>query len=57
MFDVAVSHATGWLARVAQLNARYRAGEMHASVPAGLHDGDSPLEELIARHLPASQVQ
>ena len=40
---------------VAQLNARYRAGEVHAYVPEALRDSERPLEELVEQHLPASQ--
>ena len=54
--DVAVSRVTEYLARVAHLNARYRAGEMHASVPEALKNGERSLEALVAEHLPASQA-
>src|SRR5437667_108560 len=56
MFDATVSHMGGWLERVAQLNAQYRAGEMRAYVPDALRDADQPLETLVAQHLPASQA-
>jgi 4-aminobutyrate aminotransferase-like enzyme len=39
---------------VAQLNARYRAGEVHAYVPDALRDSEQTLEELVQQHLPAS---
>jgi L-lysine 6-transaminase len=54
--DAAVSGVTEYLERVAQLNARYRAGEMRAHVPEALLDGERPLEELVAQHLPKSQA-
>ena len=54
--DSAVAQAAAWLARVEQLNARYRAGEVHVHVPSALLDNERPLEELVARHLPASQA-
>jgi 4-aminobutyrate aminotransferase-like enzyme len=41
---------------VHQLNARYRAGEVHAHVPDALHDAAQSLEELVARHLPTSHA-
>jgi 4-aminobutyrate aminotransferase-like enzyme len=45
-----------FLANAARLNARYRAGEMHASVPEALCDGEHALEELVARHFPESHA-
>src|SRR5438094_383145 len=56
MFDTAVSSAAGFFERVSQLNARYRAGEMHAYVPEALQDSDRTLEELVQQHLPASHA-
>ncbi len=53
-FDPAVLHVAKFLERVAQLNARYRAGEVHAYVPEALHDSGRSLEELVEQHLPAS---
>jgi len=41
---------------VAQLNARYRAGEVHAYVPEALRDSERPLEKLVEKHLPASHA-
>jgi 4-aminobutyrate aminotransferase-like enzyme len=56
-FETAVVPRVGeYLERVAQLNARYRAGEMHAYVPAALHDSERSLEELVEQHLPASHA-
>jgi 4-aminobutyrate aminotransferase-like enzyme len=55
-FDIAVSSATGFLERVAQLNARYRSGEMRVYVPEGLHDSERTLEELVQQYLPASHA-
>ncbi len=40
----------------AQLNAHYRAGRMHVSVPDGLRDSARSLEALIEQYLPASQA-
>ncbi len=56
IFDAATSHAVSWLSRVSDLNARYRAGQIHVSVPGGLAEGEQPLDELVALHLPASKA-
>jgi L-lysine 6-transaminase len=56
VLDAAVPHVSEWLERVAELNRRYHAGEMHASVPDELRDSSPALEELVAQHLPASQA-
>ena len=56
MADPAVSRAAEFLDRVTQLNARYRAGEMRVHVPEALHDGERPLEDLVAQHLPVSHA-
>jgi len=53
--DPNLLRASEFLGRVAQLNARYRAGEMRAYVPEALLDGERSLESLVAEHLPASQ--
>ena len=53
--DTGLSGVADWLERVAQLNARYRAGEMRAYVPEALRDGERSLESLVAEHLPVSQ--
>jgi 4-aminobutyrate aminotransferase-like enzyme len=55
-FDTAVPSVTGFLERVAQLNARYRSGEMHAYVPEALQDSERTLEELVQQYLPASHA-
>jgi len=55
-FDIPVSSVTGFLERVAQLNARYRSGEMHAYVPEALRDSERTLEELVQQYLPASHA-
>jgi hypothetical protein len=52
IFDAAVSRAVGSLEQVAQLNARYRAGEVHVSVPEGLRDSERSIEKL-GRRAPA----
>ena len=54
-FENALKRAAATLARIAQLNATYRSGGMHAHVPDGLGDGSRPLDDLVAEHLPRSQ--
>ncbi|MGH9143401.1 MAG: aminotransferase class III-fold pyridoxal phosphate-dependent enzyme [Vicinamibacterales bacterium] len=49
-----LDRAAAFLERVTQLNARYRAGDIRARVPAQLRDGEQTLETLIAQFLPAS---
>jgi 4-aminobutyrate aminotransferase-like enzyme len=55
-FDAAVSKTTESLEHVAQLNARYRTGEVHAYVPEALRDSERTLEELVEQHLAASHA-
>jgi 4-aminobutyrate aminotransferase-like enzyme len=55
-FDAAVTRVTAFLERVAELNARYRAGEIHAYVPEALRDSERSLEALVEQHLPASHA-
>ena len=54
-FDAATGSLDGYLERVGRLNARYRAGDIHARVPAALQ-GDEPLDDLIRQCLPASSA-
>src|SRR5947207_2365836 len=54
--ESALSRAAEFLDRVAQLNARYHAGEMRVHVPEALQDSERPLEDLVAQHLPASHA-
>jgi 4-aminobutyrate aminotransferase/(S)-3-amino-2-methylpropionate transaminase len=54
--DSAAALVAGWVERVSRLNARYRAGEMHAHVPEAFHDNERSLEELVEQHLPASHA-
>jgi 4-aminobutyrate aminotransferase/(S)-3-amino-2-methylpropionate transaminase len=55
-FDSAVSSLIESLVRAVDLNARYRSGKMHASVPPALLDSEASLEELVEQHLPASHA-
>src|SRR5438477_529474 len=55
-FNTAVSRVAESLDQVAQLNARYRAGEVHAYVPEALRDSECSLEKLVEQHLPASHA-
>ena len=54
--EEALGESARFLKRAAQLEARYRAGEVHAHVPAGFEDADRPLADLVAESLPASQA-
>jgi 4-aminobutyrate aminotransferase-like enzyme len=53
--ETGLERASAFLERVDRLNARYRAGQIHVSVPAMLRDGARPLDGLVAEFLPASQ--
>ena len=55
-FDAALSKTTESLEHVAQLNARYRTGEVHVHVPEALRDTERTLEELVKQHLTASNA-
>src|SRR5262245_49633466 len=52
----AASRVEEFLERIADLNRRYRAGDVHAYVPEGLGDGDRPIDELAAQLFPASHA-
>src|SRR5215472_15649677 len=54
--DTGVAPVAEFLERVAELNARYRAGKIRVSVPEALLDGERTLEALVERHLPASHA-
>jgi len=54
--EPSVARAAAFLETAARLNARYRAGQMHVSVPAELCDGARPLEEVVAEQLPDSHA-
>src|SRR4030095_11194035 len=56
MCDTAIPRVSEFLQRVVALNARYRAGEIHAYVPESLRDSERTLEALVEQHLPASQA-
>jgi len=45
-----------YLERVTRLQALYRAGDIHAHVPAALHEDNGTLDEVVAQHLPASHA-
>ena len=49
-----LDRAAAFLDRVAQLNAKYRAGEIRAHVPERLRDGEESLENLVAALFPLS---
>src|SRR2546429_1463637 len=52
----AVAQVAEFLEHVATLNARYRAGELRASVPEALSDSERALDRLLEEHLPASRA-
>src|SRR5437773_10348489 len=54
--ETVVSRVADSLEPVSRLDARYRAGEMHAHVPDALADGERSLDDLVAQHLPASHA-
>jgi len=56
VFDHEVSQVTALLTRVTEMHARYRRGEVHVHVPAGLCDSERRFDELIADVLPASHA-
>jgi 4-aminobutyrate aminotransferase-like enzyme len=51
-----VSRVAAFLDRVADLNGRYRAGELRAHVPEALADSERSLDRLVEEHLPASRA-
>ena len=55
-FDASLARAAATLERLAQLNDLYRAGLMHAHVPAALGDSERSLDALVEQHLPASHA-
>src|SRR5712664_1774192 len=55
-FDGTVRRTAEFVELVAQLNARYRSGEVRAYVPAALLDSERSLEDLVQEHLPASHA-
>src|SRR5437764_5153405 len=55
-FNATVSRVAEALEQVAQLNARCRAGEVHAYVAEALRDSQRSLEKLVEQHLPASHA-
>ncbi len=54
--DTAVSRVEEFLERAAELNRRYRAGEMHVHVPEALRDTERAIEDLIAQHFRTSHT-
>src|SRR5438093_4977304 len=54
--NAAVSRVAESLDQVARLNARYRAGEVHAYGPEALRESARALQKLIEKHLPASHA-
>jgi 4-aminobutyrate aminotransferase-like enzyme/ribosomal protein S18 acetylase RimI-like enzyme len=52
----AVDAATRYLDRIASLQARYRAGDVHVHLPDGFLDPDRRLPDVVAAGLPVSQA-
>jgi 4-aminobutyrate aminotransferase/(S)-3-amino-2-methylpropionate transaminase len=52
----ALAAAARYLERIASLQARYRAGDVHVHLPAGFLDPDRRLQEVVAAGLPVSQA-
>ncbi|HEX7488274.1 MAG TPA: hypothetical protein VF341_05170, partial [Anaeromyxobacteraceae bacterium] len=52
----ALAATAHYLERVASLQARYRAGEIHVHLPAGFSDSARPLSDAVAADLPTSQA-
>jgi 4-aminobutyrate aminotransferase-like enzyme len=55
-FEAAHAAVAAELDRIADLHRQYREGLVHVHVPDALHEGGGPLEDLIQRHLPASNA-
>jgi len=55
-FEAALRASQEFLERVARLNTDYRAGNVHANVPAALQDTERPLDDIVKDCLPASHA-
>jgi 4-aminobutyrate aminotransferase-like enzyme len=55
-FGDSLDRLNAYLERVTRLNALYRAGDIHAHVPAALHEDAGTLDEVVVQHLPASHA-
>jgi 4-aminobutyrate aminotransferase-like enzyme len=53
-FDSSIAQASAFLERAADLNVRYRAGQVRVHVPEGLADSQRTIDSLVEQHLPAS---
>lgn len=56
MSGSAFDRARAYIERATRLNDLYRKGEIHVRVPAGLEVTNQPLEDLVAKCLPASKA-
>jgi len=52
--QLSVERVEQYVQHVAQLNELYRAGRIKVHVPRGLHESEAPLDDLVAKLLPAS---
>ena len=53
-FSDSLKRVDAYLERLSQLNALYRAGNIHAHVPDALHEDGGTLDEVVGQYLPAS---
>jgi 4-aminobutyrate aminotransferase-like enzyme len=52
----ATTYMTGFVERAADLDRRYRAGDVRVHVPAALTDGERTIDDLVEQHFPASRA-
>jgi 4-aminobutyrate aminotransferase/(S)-3-amino-2-methylpropionate transaminase len=55
-FGDSLERVNAYLERVTRLNALYRASDIHAHVPAALHEDSGTLDEVVGQYLPASHA-
>jgi len=55
-FDPPASHVQTFVEHITRLDAKYRAGEIHAHVPDALNDGDRALDAVVEQWLPKSHA-
>jgi len=53
---MSLTYMTGFVERAADLDRRYRAGDVHVHVPAALTDGERTIDDLVEQHFPASRA-
>jgi 4-aminobutyrate aminotransferase / (S)-3-amino-2-methylpropionate transaminase len=55
-FGDSLQRVHAYLDHLTRLNALYRAGDIHAHVPAALHEDSGTLDEVVGQYLPASHA-